>query len=75
MEQEKYESDAYKKYAEFIRYYKKHPIKYVEDFCLGYNLHLYWYQKIILMINLANGKSKHARKIDRTLRAFKINSK
>jgi len=72
MKQENYESDAYKKYSKLIKYYKKHPIKYVEDICDNYGIQLYWYQKIILMMNLSTGKSKQAREMDRLLRAFRI---
>lgn len=72
MEQETYESDAYKKYSELVKHYKKHPIKYVEDICDNYGIQLYWYQKIMLMMNLSIGKSKQAREMDKILRAFRI---
>lgn len=67
-------SNYFEDYNNKVKYYKKHPIKYIKLFEKDFNIKLKWYQKIKLLL-MAYGfvKTNYQRrqeKLDKLLRKY-----
>ena len=61
-------SSIQKKYAEFIRYYRRHLFKYIKLFEKSFGVKLKFYQKMILFI--PSNEQRRQKRIDKVISKF-----
>lgn len=69
-----YLSSSFKELESRVKYFKRHPVKYMKLFEQDFNIKLKWYQKIeLFLFNIGVLKTKRQRqheKLDKLLRKY-----